>query len=164
MTDVLSTTRKAPTLKRGDWVRMKRGIYKGDLAQVLHPQPPTNPRTHTLFFFTCFLLFSVLLNSHEYFVFSLLEVYDYDEARGIATVRLIPRLDLVAWERRQRGEPEDGDDEQQRLSTTDESGRVNNPTRKRKKSVPPAKFFNPEEIRVRNQLHSLRRNQTPRLM
>jgi hypothetical protein len=22
-------------VKRGDWVRMKRGIYKGDLAQVL---------------------------------------------------------------------------------------------------------------------------------
>jgi hypothetical protein len=34
MTDVLKTTRKAPALKRGDWVRMKRGIYKGDLAQV----------------------------------------------------------------------------------------------------------------------------------
>jgi hypothetical protein len=151
MTDVLSTTRKAPTLKRGDWVRMKRGIYKGDLAQVLHPVTLTMTLAYTFLFFICYSLFYVFLNSHEHFVFLRLQVYDYDEARGIATVRLIPRLDLAAWERRQRGEPEDGDDEQQRLSTTDENGRVKNSTKKRKKSVPPpAKFFNPEEIRVRN--------------
>lgn len=34
MTDVLTVTRKNISLKKGDWVRVKRGLYKGDLAQV----------------------------------------------------------------------------------------------------------------------------------
>jgi hypothetical protein len=75
------------------------------------------------------------------------EVYDYDETRGHVTVRLIPRLDLVAWERRQRGEAEDGDEEER---GNDENEKANKSTkRKKNKQPPPAKFFNPEEIRVR---------------
>jgi transcription elongation factor SPT5 len=34
MPDVLSAGRKQPILKKGDWVRVKRGIYKGDIAEV----------------------------------------------------------------------------------------------------------------------------------
>lgn len=34
MVDVLTTTRKRGAFKKGDWVRIKRGTYAGDLAQV----------------------------------------------------------------------------------------------------------------------------------
>lgn len=34
MTDVLRVAKEVPTLKRGAWVRLKRGIFKDDLAQV----------------------------------------------------------------------------------------------------------------------------------
>lgn len=34
MTDVLRVVKEVPTLKRGAWVRLKRGIFKDDLAQV----------------------------------------------------------------------------------------------------------------------------------
>jgi transcription elongation factor SPT5 len=34
MKDVLNVGRKQPTLKKGDWVRVKRGVYKGDIAEV----------------------------------------------------------------------------------------------------------------------------------
>ncbi len=34
MVDVLNVTKKHISLKRGDWARIKRGIYKGDIAQV----------------------------------------------------------------------------------------------------------------------------------
>ena len=34
MTDVLKVVKDRATLKRGAWVRLKRGIYKDDLAQV----------------------------------------------------------------------------------------------------------------------------------
>ncbi|PRP82026.1 transcription elongation factor SPT5-like [Planoprotostelium fungivorum] len=34
MVDVMTVAKKNLNLKRGDWVRSKRGVYKGDLAQV----------------------------------------------------------------------------------------------------------------------------------
>ena len=35
MVQALTVQKKTIDLKRGQWVRVKRGIYKGDLAQVL---------------------------------------------------------------------------------------------------------------------------------
>lgn len=35
MVQALSIRKQSVELKRGQWVRIKRGIYKGDLAQVL---------------------------------------------------------------------------------------------------------------------------------
>eukprot|EP01119_Soliformovum_irregulare_P001937 TRINITY_DN1184_c0_g1_i1.p1 TRINITY_DN1184_c0_g1~~TRINITY_DN1184_c0_g1_i1.p1 ORF type:complete len:997 (-),score=365.73 TRINITY_DN1184_c0_g1_i1:156-3146(-) len=34
MPEILTVTRKNANLKRGDWVRVKRGLYRGDIAQV----------------------------------------------------------------------------------------------------------------------------------
>jgi transcription elongation factor SPT5 len=34
MVDVLVTSKKRPAIKKGDWIRIKGGIYTGDLAQV----------------------------------------------------------------------------------------------------------------------------------
>lgn len=34
MVDVLATSKKRPAIKKGDWIRIKGGIYTGDLAQV----------------------------------------------------------------------------------------------------------------------------------
>ena len=34
MTDVLSVTRKPISLEKNSWVRVKRGVYRGDIAQV----------------------------------------------------------------------------------------------------------------------------------
>ena len=34
MTDVLRVVKETTGLKRGSWVRIKRGIYKDDIAQV----------------------------------------------------------------------------------------------------------------------------------
>jgi transcription elongation factor SPT5 len=37
MVEVLTASRKSSTIKRNGWVRIKRGKYKGDLAQVVDP-------------------------------------------------------------------------------------------------------------------------------
>lgn len=63
MPDVLRVPRKIPLIKRGDWVRVKRGVNKNDIAQV----------------------------------------YESDETRGLVTIRLIPRLDLTSWSKKQEG-------------------------------------------------------------
>lgn len=34
MVEVLTVTNKSISLQKGDWVRAKRGIYRGDIAQV----------------------------------------------------------------------------------------------------------------------------------
>ena len=34
MTDVLTVTRKPINLEKNSWVRVKRGVYRGDIAQV----------------------------------------------------------------------------------------------------------------------------------
>jgi transcription elongation factor SPT5 len=52
MADVLKPGKKTIEVKKGDWVRVKRGIYKGDIAQV----------------------------------------FDIDESRGVACIKIIPRL------------------------------------------------------------------------
>ena len=35
MPEVLKIPQKQISLEKGSWVRVKRGVYKGDLAQVL---------------------------------------------------------------------------------------------------------------------------------
>lgn len=35
MTDVLTVTKKPVHLEKNSWVRVKRGVYRGDIAQVL---------------------------------------------------------------------------------------------------------------------------------
>lgn len=42
MTDVLRVVKDVPTMKRGAWVRLKRGIFKDDLAQVDYLDPSQN--------------------------------------------------------------------------------------------------------------------------
>src|SRR5690349_19180323 len=34
MVDVMTVSKKQISVKRGDWVRVKRGVYLGDIAQV----------------------------------------------------------------------------------------------------------------------------------
>nr|GEV92532.1 putative transcription elongation factor SPT5 homolog 1 [Tanacetum cinerariifolium] len=63
MTDVLSVESKSIDISRDTWVRMKIGIYKGDLAKVV----------------------------------------DVDNVRQRVTVKLIPRIDLQALEKKLEG-------------------------------------------------------------
>lgn len=35
MPEVVSIPKRKKTLKKGDWCRVKRGLYKGDIAQIL---------------------------------------------------------------------------------------------------------------------------------
>ena len=34
MVDVMTVSKKSVSLQRGDWVRIKRGVYRGDVAQI----------------------------------------------------------------------------------------------------------------------------------
>lgn len=52
MTDVLSVESKVVDLARDTWVRMKLGIYKGDLAKV-------NKLFQILFFFIIKVFFTI---------------------------------------------------------------------------------------------------------
>ena len=42
MTDVLRVVKSIPTLKKGEWVRLRRGVFKEDLAQVDFIEPSQN--------------------------------------------------------------------------------------------------------------------------
>jgi transcription elongation factor SPT5 len=64
MTTVLKCVKRVEVLPAGTWVRLKRTMYKDDLAQVV----------------------------------------SYDESRGIATVKLLPRLDYEAIAARERND------------------------------------------------------------
>jgi len=68
MVSVLSVPKKKVNLRKGSWVRIKRGTYHGDLAQV----------------------------------------HEYDDISQTVWVKLIPRLDLVAWMERDRDEDDEG--------------------------------------------------------
>ncbi|KAL3638889.1 hypothetical protein CASFOL_016796 [Castilleja foliolosa] len=85
MTDVLSVESKAIDISRDTWVRMKIGIYKGDLAKVV----------------------------------------DVDNVRQRATVKLIPRIDLLTLASKLEGRE----------------------VPKKKPFTPPARFMNIDEAR-----------------
>lgn len=78
MTDVLSVESKAIEISRDTWVRMKIGVYKGDLAKVLN----------------VFLLKRIMFLYLTSSFFS--QVVDVDNVRQRVTVKLIPRIDLQA--------------------------------------------------------------------
>lgn len=78
MTDVLSVESKAIEISRDTWVRMKIGVYKGDLAKVLN----------------VFLLKHIMFLDLTSSFFS--QVVDVDNVRQRVTVKLIPRIDLQA--------------------------------------------------------------------
>lgn len=44
MTDVLKVVKEVTNLKPKSWVRLKRGLYKDDIAQVAGAQPPGRRR------------------------------------------------------------------------------------------------------------------------
>lgn len=81
MADVLSVESKSVDLSRDSWVRMKLGIYKGDLAKVL-PQHFSDKYT-VIPFFKCLCD-------------RVLQVVDVDNVRQRVDVKLIPRIDLQA--------------------------------------------------------------------
>lgn len=78
MTDVLSVESKAIEISRDTWVRMKIGVYKGDLAKVLN----VFLLKHIMFLYLTSSFFS--------------QVVDVDNVRQRVTVKLIPRIDLQA--------------------------------------------------------------------
>eukprot|EP01105_Mastigella_eilhardi_P026349 TRINITY_DN7567_c0_g1_i1.p1 TRINITY_DN7567_c0_g1~~TRINITY_DN7567_c0_g1_i1.p1 ORF type:complete len:1185 (-),score=297.14 TRINITY_DN7567_c0_g1_i1:62-3595(-) len=101
MADVLSVTASSvASLCPNDWVRVTRGLYKGDLAQVV----------------------------------------EVDEPRGRITVRLIPRLDIVAI--REGATGDDDDDEGRRGAGAAGAARG----KRAATHHVPARFFNPEEF------------------
>lgn len=83
MVDVLAVAKKVVTLNKGDWVRVKRQTYKGDIAQVLA----------------------------------------YDEGTGKTTIKIVPRISMPT-----------------------EIGKDDSDEKRKRKTRPPARFFNPEEI------------------
>lgn len=93
MPDVLKTNTQPLALKKGDWVRVKRGLYKGDLAKV----------------------------------------YYHEQITDMVTIQIIPRIDLQAWSKRLMKQDEDEDLESKK---------------RKRKPRPPAKLFNPEEVRA----------------
>lgn len=97
MASVISIPKTKITLKRGDWVRVKRGLYRDDLALV----------------------------------------NEYDAANEQAWVKIVPRLDLDAWEKRMNGE----DDDSRRGVKRGRRGQPKDGVR------PPARLFNAEDVR-----------------
>lgn len=79
MADVLSVESKSVDLSRDSWVRMKLGIYKGDLAKVL---PQHFSYKYSIQFLKC--------------LYRVLQVVDVDNVRQRVDVKLIPRIDLQA--------------------------------------------------------------------
>jgi len=99
--ETLRTGREAPPLRVADWVRMRRGLYKGDLAQV-GDYLPHSPAVHYRYTLTTSSWRHPLIIHHLSCVRSLpptplsFQVVDSDEQRGLVTVRLVPRLNLAA--------------------------------------------------------------------
>jgi transcription elongation factor SPT5 len=79
MTDVLSVTTKSVDLSRDTWVRVKLGIYKGDLAKV----------------WSSFFLVDVNVYLSVIY-FDDPQVVDVDDVHQKVTVKIIPRIDLQA--------------------------------------------------------------------
>uniref|UniRef100_A0A6B2KXD3 Transcription elongation factor SPT5 n=1 Tax=Arcella intermedia TaxID=1963864 RepID=A0A6B2KXD3_9EUKA len=104
MVNVMTVPKKKVNLKKGSWVRMKRGkLYKGDVAQVFY----------------------------------------FDETTQIATVKLIPRLDVDAW---LKDKEEEREREREREKKGEEEKTKKRPRKKKEGPRPPQRFFNVEEI------------------